>query len=761
VGELLAACASLKILVTSREVLHLSGEHVFAVSAMAVPDLQWSLSPGQLHTYDAVRLFVERARAVKPNFSLTDQNAPAIAEICSQLDGLPLAIELAAARVQILPPDALLERLGMTYDQRQTLLTEAGSDRPVRHQALSSAIDWSYGLLKPWEQRMFRRLAVFSGGFTLEAAEAICRNDPELCSQVLDGVASLIDKSLLRQPEDVSREPRYRMLETIREHAIVQLQAAGELDATYQVMAECMIELAERAEPQLTGPEQVAWLDRLENEHDNLRTALQWSATPATNDLTLRLAGALWRFWSTRGYVGEGLRWLDLGVSRPHVEETPELAKALNGAANLAREQGDYPRAEALHQRGLSVSRRLGDAHGTAEALNNLGLVALYLGQHAAAQRYCEEGLALFRANGDQGGVAAALNNLGNLARERGESDLAATLHKESLARRRELGDKRGIALSLNNLANVVLNQGDYWRAAAFHQESLALRRELGDRAGVATSLNNLGNVSRVQGDFRAARTFYEESLAVRRDLGDKRRVAVALINLGIVEREQGHRDRAASLFRESLVLRRELGDQPGTQAALDNLRTMALNHVDLAARVFHEETLALRRELDDRAGIVAALNNLASVARAQGDFERARACFEEGLSLRRDMGDRRGCALTLNQLGNLALSQDDLPRAVALLKQSLALQTDLGDKRGIASSLKNLASAARAQGDTRLARDYYGQSLGVYEQLGDRRNSDECHLRLEELEALDAGQDVHYAAGAEAEGGRETGVFN
>jgi len=763
VGELLSACASLKILVTSREVLHLAGEHVFAVSALAVPDLHQPLSSEQVSQFDAVQLFVERARAAKPNFALTPQNASAIAEICAQLDGLPLAIELAAARVQLLPPDALLDRLSLTYDQRQTLLAGSGSDRPERHQTLRSAIDWSYGLLRPWEQRMFRRLAVFSGGFTLDAAEAICATDPELSVQVLDGVASLIDKSLLRQAEEVAREPRYRMLETLREYALVQLQAAGELDETFASLTDFLVALAERAEPELTGPEQVAWLDRLESEHDNLRAALQWCSVPGTIGTLLRLAGALWRFWSTRGYVGEGLRWLDMAVGNPNAISNRALAKALNGAANLAREQGDYSKAEALHARSLTLSREQLDRRGTAEALNNLGLIALYQGQHDAAQHYCDEGLALFRETGDQGGVAASLNNLGNVARERGDSDLAAGLHKESLALRRALGDKRGIALSLNNLANVVLNQGDYWRAAGLHQESLALRRELGDRAGVATSLNNLGNVARVQGDARAARAYYEESLAVRRELGDKRRVAAALINLGIVERELGQRERAATLLKESLTLRRELGDQPGVQAALDNLRTLALNQTDHAARIVYEETLALRREADDRAGVVAALNHLGNVTRVLGDPEAARAYYEESLSLRREMGDRRGAAATLNQLGQLALDQAELPRAATLLRHGLALQQELGDKRGTATALKNLGAVCRAQGDAEQARAFYVASLTVYEKLGDRRGIAECRAQLLDSAApLDAEPDLNYAGAASVQSTEgESGVIS
>jgi predicted ATPase/class 3 adenylate cyclase len=732
VGELLSACPSLKVLVTSREVLHLSPERVLEVQPLAVPDFQRPLSIEQLTHYDAVRLFVERAQAAQPSFSVTDGNGPAVAEICARLDGLPLAIELAAARVKLLPPQALLERLKLEYDHRQIVLTGLVRDRPVRHQTLHSAIGWSYRLLKPLEQRLFAQLAVFSGGFALDAAEAVCTAGSDEGSGVLEGVASLIDKSLLRQEEELVREPRFRMLETIREYALEQLKAAGELETMQSQLADVLLGLAERAEPELTGPEQVIWLDQLEKEHDNLRAVLKWCAETGALESSLRLGGALWRFWSTRGYLGEGLRWLDAALAQA-ARPTRVLAKALNGAANLAREQGDYDKAKRLHEQGLAASREQDDRRGTAEALNNLGLIALYQGQHGAAQQYCGEGLALFREIDDKGGVAGALNNLGNLARERGDAERAAALHKESLALRRGLGDKRGVALSLNNLANVVLNQGDHRRAAALHEESLALRRELGDRAGVATSLNNLGNVARARGDYRAARAGYEESLAVRRDLGDKRRVAAALNNLGIFERDQGDRERAAALLRESLSLRRELGDEKGMNAVLDNLRTLALKHADLAARAYHEESLALRRELNDRAGVVAALNKLGNIAHAQGDHQAARTYYEESLALRRDMGDKRGAAATLNQLGNVALLEGDSPRAVMLVTQGLALCQGLRDKRGTATALKHLGDVWHAQGDHGAARPYYEESLTIFEQLGDRRNASECLERLRE----------------------------
>jgi predicted ATPase/class 3 adenylate cyclase/Tfp pilus assembly protein PilF len=733
ISALLSGCPLLKMLITSREVLHLSGEHIYAVQPMAVPGVTSAMSLEDLADFDAVQLFVERAEAVKPNFALTYANAAAVGEICSQLDGLPLAIELAAARVQLLPPEALLERLGRTDGQRQTLLTGGGSDRPQRQQALSSAIDWSYGLLSPVEQRMFRRIGVFAGGFTLDAAESVCGDDWQLKDRVLESVASLIDKSLIPPADEGPREPRYRMLQTIREYALVQLQVAGELDETHRCMSLFMIDFAEAAEPELTGPEQVGWLDRIEQEHDNIRAALEWCEAH-DKTLMLRLSGALWRFWSTRGYVGEGLRSLEAALTDADVGSPSLLARALNGAANLARELGEYERARQLHQRGLDVCRRQSDIRGTAEALNNLGLVALYQAQHELAHQHSLAGLELFREVDDVGGIAAALNNLGNVARERGRPEEALRLHHESLALRRELGDKRGIALSLNNLANVVLHQGDYWRAAALHQESLALRRQLGDTAAVATSLNNLGNVARVQGDLRAARAHYAESLAVRRELGDKRRVAAALINLGVVEREQGQRDRAAELFKESIALRRELGDRPGVQAALDNLRPLARFPLEAAARVFFEELLALRREQEDRAGIVSALTSLGEVVRDQGDLQASRANFEECLALRRSMGDHRGAAATLNLLGGLALAAQDHTRAAALLKQSLELHTRLGDRRGVAADLKNLGMVAAADGDLASAREYYSCSLEAYTSTGDRRNVAACERRLAEL---------------------------
>jgi tetratricopeptide (TPR) repeat protein len=430
-------------------------------------------------------------------------------------------------------------------------------DRPVRHQTLHGAIGWSYGLLGPDEQRLFARLAVFGGGFTLEAAEAVCGGDGD-ATPVLEGVASLMDKSLLRQEEPVG-EARFRMLETIREYALEQLRATGELEAVRSRLADVLVALAERAEPELTGPEQVTWLDRLEKEHDNLRAVLQWCAERGAREPSLRLCGALWRFWSTRGYLGEGLRWLD-GALAEGAPPTPALARALNGAANLAREQGDYERARGLHEQSLATSREQGDGRGTAEALNNLGLVALYQGHHDEAKAWCEEGLALFREVDDQGGVAAALNNLGNLARERGDSDRAATLHNESLALRRRLGDVRAIGLTLGLLAELAAQTGDRERAKTLLERALRLVEQVGDRPPRQFLLLALARIEPP----RQAQRRLEAALATADELGARGARGWTLTAMADLEQRP---ERATALLDEARKEFTHCGDRWGLEA--------------------------------------------------------------------------------------------------------------------------------------------------------------------------------------------------
>lgn len=509
VANLLAVAPGLKALVTSRVVLRLSGEREYAVPPLTLPDPKRLPSLERLTQYEAVRLFIERAQAVKADFVVTNANAPAVAEICVRLDGLPLAIELAAARSKLLPPDALLARLG----NRLKLLTGGARDLPSRQQTLRNTIEWSYSLLDPAEQTLFARLAVFVGRQTLEAIEVVCSADGNLPIDPFDGVASLLDKSLLRQEAGLNDEPCFVMLETIHEYARERLERSGEAEVVRRAHAAYYLALAETAEPELKGPTQGAWLARLEQEHDNVRAALQWVLESGEGEVGLLLVGALWRFWYVRGHLSEGRRWLEAVLapvrastptgaagSSPGTRRTAQ-AKALDGAGVLAREQGDYLAARTLHQESLALWRELSGKQGIAISLNNLGGVAYMQGDYAAARAFAEESLALQRELSDKSGIGRSLHNLGSVALEQGDYVAARALYEESLVLNRELGDKLGIGRSLHNLGNVTLEQGDYTAAQALIEESLALRRELGDKLGIAYALEGFAAVAGAQGN--------------------------------------------------------------------------------------------------------------------------------------------------------------------------------------------------------------------------------------------------------------------
>jgi predicted ATPase/DNA-binding CsgD family transcriptional regulator len=501
VAHLLAAAAGLKVLVTSRAPLHVSGEHEFPVAPLGLPRRGQPATAERVAESDAVALFAQRAAAARPDFRVTDQNAAAVAEICARLDGLPLAIELAAARIKLLPPQALLGRLG----NRLQLLTGGARDRPARHQTLRATIDWSYGLLDEADKTLFRRLAVFSGGWTLESAEAICLATDDL----LDGLASLLDKSLLRQEETTGGEPRFRMLETLREYALERLEQSGDADTIRGRHAEHFLSLAEEAERELRGPPSTRWLDRLEDEHDNLRAALRWAIEAHDAELALRLGVALQRYVDVRGDLHEGQRWLEDALALDAPTAAPLRARALHVAGRLAWLRGDYALATARHRESLALYRGLRDDSGVALALQNLGNVAHYQEDYDRAAGLYEESLALYRAASHAAGTAAVLNSLGVLARNRGDLAGARSLCEESLSIHRALGDSRNVALLLNNLARVARDQGDWSGAAALCGESLALFDELADPWGVAMVLANLAIVAQRSGDAdRAARLF-------------------------------------------------------------------------------------------------------------------------------------------------------------------------------------------------------------------------------------------------------------
>ena len=497
--RLLASSTGLKVMATSRAALRVRGEQEYPVPSLSVPDITRLPSLVGLSEYDSVRLFVERARSVKPDFEVSSQNGPAIAEICYRLDGLPLAIELAAARVRMFPPQSLLSRLA----SRLKLLTGGARDLPARQQTLRGAIDWSYDLLSEEDQVLFARLSVFVGGRSFEAIEAVC--NPEGKLDVLSSIESLIEKSLLRQEEGAGGEPRFVMLETIHEYAREWLQECGE---EYQRRhAEFFLALAEEAEPELRGPRQREWLDQLEEEHGNLRAALSWSLEGGDAELGLRLAGALYLFWNTRGHLSEGRRWLEDAVAAGPDAPTKVTSKALLGIGFLAMAQGDYARARVALVGALRLAREAGDTTLTMRALGIMSNLNLFEGMYDAAREAAEELLSMARAVGDAVRTAIALNILGEVARLQGEYDRAGELYQASLELARQVGNPDGIVVGLINLGIVALRQEKPDKAKASLGEGLRLARSLQDQPNTIIALAELAAVAAVDGDpFRAVR---------------------------------------------------------------------------------------------------------------------------------------------------------------------------------------------------------------------------------------------------------------
>ncbi len=552
VADLLAACPHLKLLITSRQVLHVRAEYEFVVPPLALPDPTHLPELAALSQYAAVTLFIERAQAAKPDFQLTPGNAAAIAEICVRLDGLPLAIELAAARIKLLSPQALLTRL----EHRLQVLTYGTQDVPTRQQTLRNTITWSYDLLNDDEQRLFRRLSVFVGSCTLEAVEAICTALDGEVEQVLDGVTSLLDKSLLQQIEHEGEEPRLMMLETIREYGLECLTASDERKKTQAAHAEYYLHLAEEAQQEFSGPQQVMWVTRLEREYDNLRGAVQWLIEQEKREMALRLCDALLRFWMVRGFTSEGRQWLERALIGSDGVEASVRAKALVAAGYLAQYQlSDVGRAEELYKESLTLFRELGDRKGIAKTLLYLGEISSIQGDYAKADALYEESLKIRRELGDSEGIAETLMYLGNtLYFLQGNYAGSQALYEESLEILRNLNDKASIAAILSIIADIESFQGDYIRAWGLAQESLEISKELGDKGGISGSFNILGRIALYQGDDTAARSLLEEGLARYKEMDDKEGIAVSLYSLGRLAFGQGDFEAARVLYEDSLT---------------------------------------------------------------------------------------------------------------------------------------------------------------------------------------------------------------
>jgi non-specific serine/threonine protein kinase len=549
VAELLAAAPGLKALVTSREVLHLSGEQEFPVPPLELPDPKHPEPLSVLSQYEAVALFVERSQAVRPDFGMTDDNAPAVAEICVRLDGLPLAIELAAARLKLFSPQVLLGQL----ESRFSVLRGGLRDLPPRQQTLRRAIAWSYELLEDAEKTLFARLAVFQRGRTIDAVDRVCSHD--LPIHVLDGLESLLNKSLLRHEEGAEGEPRFVLLETIHEYGRELMDQMGETADMRTRHAEYFLELAEQGDLELRGANQDEWMDLLEIEHDNFRAALKWSSAGADPELGLQLAGALGRFWWLRGHYMEGYR---------------RTARALEGDA-------DAPSAVR------------------ARALNSAGWLAFNLGDHTQGRVWNEEALALFRELGDKRNMAWALLFLGqHLAQTTGQPDRFAALANEAHAVFRELGDQDGVARTLSRLGEMARLRKDYEQAKTFHEESLALYREMDSTYFIGVQFHNLGYVAQALGDIERMQALFTECLAVAQDEWLR---AHALMGLAGAASIHGQPERATWLFGAAQEFLESIGYQIPASDAPDIERNLAAVRAQLGEAEF-EAVLAEGRAL-------------------------------------------------------------------------------------------------------------------------------------------------------------------
>ncbi len=573
---LLRACPDLKILATSREALNIAGETSFRVPSLALPDPQ-PLPPLEiLSQYEALRLFLSRANAARSDLQLTSANAQLVAQICQRLDGMPLAIELAAARANALSIEEIAARL----DDRFRLLTSGSRTALPRYQTLRASIDWSYDLLSDAERVVLRRLAVFAGGFTLEAVESVCGEQHK--DEILDVLSRLVQKSLVVVKLD--DKLRYRLLETIRQYVREKLAESADEDAVRDCHLNYFMNFAEAVDPRHHSRGQVQMLERLDSELDNLRVALDWSLGEGRAEKGLRLAAALTWFWDTRGNLSEGReRISSVLVQSQHLERTAARGKAFSGGAMLAYRQSDYLVARTWANQALEVFRELGEKRGIAEAQSVLGYIAEEEGDYDTPASLYKETLALSRDVDDERGIALALQNLGWVALRLGQSGIASSRFEESLAIDRRVGDKDSIAFDLSGLAEVAIRQGKLDVASRLIEESLALRREIGWTWGIGVSLGTWAWIAMHQRDWDTALERLRASIGVRKEIGDKGGIAWCLERLAEVVMENNELARAAIIFGAASGLRASMGSMIDPVDQPDHDRRLTMLHGKLS----------------------------------------------------------------------------------------------------------------------------------------------------------------------------------
>ncbi|MDP9476914.1 MAG: tetratricopeptide repeat protein, partial [Actinomycetota bacterium] len=722
--ELLSSCPNLKIFATSREPLGTPGEINWRVPPLSVPETKEESTTEDLMRYEAVRLFVERARQRLPTFSLTRETAPPVAEVCRRLEGIPLAIELATARMTALAVEQVAQRL----EDSLSLLAAGLRTAPARQRTMRATLDWSYGLLSEPEKRLFARLSVFAGGWTLEAAEAVGEGEGIGKGEVLNLLSSLVDKSLVvAEAGPAGGVSRYRMLEPIRQYGRERLEEIGEPEQTRRRHATFFVAFAEEAEPELRGAQQATWLERLEREHDDFRAALSWTVEAGEGELGLRLAGALGDFWHAHGHLNEGRRWLEGVLAAGEAARGTARAKALGHAGYLAWEQIDYERATALSEEGLALSRESGNRADIAAALYVLGVVAMFQTRFEDASTLLEEALALWRELDDTSYVARTLQGLGLVAVARQDHERAMAIHEESLALARQARDGLGVILALGQGALAAVGRGEHELAENLCAEGLEMARRQRHLHAVVFSLNVWSVLAAAQGrPGRAARTW-----GAAAELGR----TIGLTGPSPVERY--HYDPYISSARA------ELGEA-AWEAALAEGRTMELEEAVAYALSASQALPAPGPEGVSGGGEVLesgaegsltkakALDKAGYLALFQGEYEAARALFDEALVLFRVLGDEEGTASALTHLGLVAVfSQRDLDTVEPLLHEATRLRPKIEDRRTVAMMLVLSGLFAGSRGDLEGLEATHREALVLFRETRDLNGVSMCISNL------------------------------
>ncbi len=733
VEAVLHNATQLRILTTSREKLGLSGEIIWSIPPLSLPDLKEAKTLENILNFEAIRLFQDRAMAVVPDFTITGENVDSVVQICTRLDGLPLAIELAAARVRILSVQEIASRL----DDRFSLLVGSRNALP-RQQTLRALVDWSYNLLSEKERTLLRRLSVFSGGWTLDAAEKVCSGGILENWEVLELLANLIDKSFVIG-ETQNGHNRYRLLETIYQFSHQKLIENGENAELEAKHVDYFLNVVATGYGKMWGAEQAIWLRRLDEEYDNLLTALTaLSKTAGKEERLLKMAGCLWRYWEIRGYFTEGRTWLETALKLTPSGDDYLRANGLSGAGHLARKQGDYEQAKTLHEQSLSLFSAIGYKLNVARQLNALGEIYHYLGEYSRSIELHEQSLSLRNEIGDKEGIAVSLRQLGMIARDRGQYQRSEKLLEESLSLAQGLGDKLMIGLSLNDLGLLAHHKCEYKRAIPLFEEAMSLQNELDDKAGISDSLQNMANVAKDQGNFVYAESLYKKCLSLKQDLGDKRGIARVTAALAEVAFFQGKYLFAEDLAKKSLSLSEVLGLKRVTLASIELLGFTAFyqGNYEIAA-TYAQSSLTLANELDAPQAIGYAQELFALGKYAEGNLEEASEAFNDALAVFQQINDCRNSALTYVNLARTAYRQGDHLAAKKFLDQSLSVSQELDIRWTLGYVLEIMGLLERSKGNYNHALELFQNSLQLAIEQENQQGIANCYGALAGLAVI------------------------